>query len=69
MLWDCDRDPKHILASTTTDANGRFAFPQAKGVKVHYLHLSLNGFDPMQVVVKISRFTRSELNIKMQVAT
>jgi hypothetical protein len=27
---DCDREPKHVLASTTTDANGHFAFPPTK---------------------------------------
>jgi hypothetical protein len=69
MLWDCDRDSKHIVATVTTDANGRFAFPQAKEAKVHYLHLSLNGFDPMEIVVIVSRFARTEPRIKMTIAT
>ena len=69
MLWDCDRDPKHIMTSTTTDCVGHFAFPDAKKAKAHYLHLNLDGFDPMQVVVKVSRFARSELHIRMHVAT
>jgi len=69
MLWDCDRDPKRVMASTTTDANGSFSFPQAKKAKAHYLHLSLRGFDPMQIVVKLSRLARSELHIQMHVAT
>jgi hypothetical protein len=69
MLWDCDRDPKHVMSSTKTDANGHFSFARAKKAKAHYLHLSLDGFDPMEVVVKVSRFARSEPRIKMRVAT
>jgi hypothetical protein len=69
MLRDCDQDPKHILASTTTDANGHFAFPEAKKAAAHYLHLSSSGFDPMQVIVKVSRLARSAPHIQMHIAT
>jgi len=69
MLWDCERDPKHVLASTKTDANGHFAFPGASKVRTHYLHLSLNGWDPMQVIVKVSRLAGSAPRIKMYIAT
>jgi hypothetical protein len=69
MLWNCDTNPNHIIASTTTDASGHFSFPHAKRAKAHYLHLSLSGFDPMQVIVKVGRFARSEPQIKMTVAT
>jgi hypothetical protein len=68
MLWDCRRDPKHVIASTKTDANGRFLFPQTKKTKTHYLQLSLDGFDPMEIVVKLSPFSRSEPHIQMHVA-
>jgi hypothetical protein len=69
MLWDCDGDPKHVLAVVKTDAKGHFSFPQASKVRTHYLHLSLNGFDPMQVVVKVSRLAESAPRIKMHIAT
>ncbi|MGD0890407.1 MAG: carboxypeptidase-like regulatory domain-containing protein [Terracidiphilus sp.] len=69
MLWGCDRDPKHVIASKKTNANGHFSFPRAKKAKAYYLHLSLDGFDPMQIVVKVTRLARSELHIQMQVAT
>jgi hypothetical protein len=69
MLWNCETDPRHIIASTTTDASGHFSFPNAKKGKVHYLYLNLSGFDPLQVIVKVGRFARSEPQIKMTVAT
>jgi hypothetical protein len=69
MLWDCDRNSRHVTASTKTDTNGHFSFPGTRKAKVHYLHLSLDGFDPMQVMVKLNRSARSELRIQMHIAT
>jgi hypothetical protein len=69
VLWDCDRDPKHVIASEKTDANGHFSFPRAKKAKAYYLHLSVAGFDPMQVIVNVGRYERSELHIQMNIAT
>jgi hypothetical protein len=69
MLWDCDRNPKHVMASTKTDTNGHFSFRRTRNAKVHYLHLSLDGFDPMQITVIVKRSAPSELRIQMQVAT
>jgi len=69
MLWDCDRDPRHILASTTTDANVYFAFPQAKRARTHYLHLRLAGFNPMHIAVKTRLFAKASLRIQLEVST
>jgi hypothetical protein len=66
---DCDKEPKHGLASTMTDANGHFAFPKARRGKKHYLHLSCPGFDPMQFSVKLRFFARKEMRIKLHIAT
>jgi hypothetical protein len=68
---DCFREPKHILRSTTTDANGHFAFPNTKAGTTHYLHLYSRppGFDPMMITVKLRLFARAKLLIKLTVAT
>ncbi|MGA3159969.1 MAG: hypothetical protein ABSC77_02045 [Terracidiphilus sp.] len=66
---DCDREPKHILSSTTTDANGHFTFPHQKSGTTHYLYLHSNGFDPMKITVQLRRFATKNLRIKLVVAT
>ena len=65
----CNSDPKHVLASTTTDGNGHFSFPKISMWRTRYLHLSLSGMDPMEVRVKWSLFAHSQVTIKMVVAT
>jgi len=68
LQGDCDRDPKHVLGSTETDANGHFVFPRAKLGTTHYLHLSCRGFDPMQIAVKLRFFARPGVRIKLYIA-
>src|ERR1035438_4428829 len=53
MILDCHSEPKHVLASTTSDYNGHFKLPHAKMGSTHYIFVSYPGFDPMQI-------TRSE---------
>ncbi len=66
---DCNREPKHVLRSTKTDANGRFAFPHQKMGTTHYLFLHSELFDSVRVTVKLRRFARAEVRIKLVVAT
>lgn len=69
LVGDCDQDPKHVLASTTTDVNGHFAFPRAKMGTTHYLHVRCNGWDPMPFSVKMRRLARTTLRIRLRTAT
>ena len=69
MVLDCHSEPKHILASTTTDSNGRFKLPHAKMGSTHYLYVYCPGFDPMQITVKLRWFARRNLRIKLHIAT
>jgi hypothetical protein len=69
MLLDCHTEPKHILASTTTDSKGRFKFPQPKMGTTHYLYVTRNGFDPMQITVKLRWFAKGNLRIQLAIAT
>ena len=66
---DCDQYPKHVLASTKTDANGHFAFPQARMGTAHYLFVRVDGWDPMQITVKLRWFAKGNLRIRLHIAT
>lgn len=65
----CDGDPKHVIASTESDSNGHFSFPRLGVWRTRYLHLSLNGMNPMEVGVKWAFFAHVGVKIKMVVAT
>jgi hypothetical protein len=69
MLLDCHSEPKHVLASTTTDSKGYFRFLHAKTGSTHYLYLTQTGFDPMQITVKLRLFARAGLRLNLVIAT
>jgi hypothetical protein len=69
MILDCHSEPKHVLASTTSDSEGRFKLPHAKMGTTHYLFVYCSGFDPMQITVKLRWFARRHLRIKLIIAT
>ena len=65
---DCAREPRHVLASATTDQNGRFAFKSLKLRCTRGLRLSMNGLDPMEIRVQWRLFAPREVRIEMRVA-
>jgi len=69
MILDCHSEPKHVLASTTSDSNGHFKFQHAKMGSTHYLFVYCPGFDPMQITVKLRWFAKRNLRIKLVIAT
>jgi hypothetical protein len=69
MILDCHSKPEHILASTTTDSNGRFKLTHAKMGSTHYLFVYCPGFDPMQITVKLRWFAKRNLRIRLVIAT
>jgi hypothetical protein len=69
MILDCHSEPKHVLASTKTDAHGHFEFPRAKMWTTHYLYVMCDGFDPIQITVKLRWFAKGNLRIKLVIAT
>jgi hypothetical protein len=68
-LLDCHSEPKHVLASATTDSKGHFKFPRAKMGTTHYLNISCYGFEPMQITVKLRWFAKRNLRIRLDTAT
>ena len=69
MILDCHSEPKHVLASTTSDSNGRFRFPHTKMGTTHYLFVYYPGFDPMQITVKLRWFAKGNLRIQLHIAS
>jgi hypothetical protein len=69
MILDCHSEPKHVLASATTDSNGRFKLTDAKMRTTHYLFVYYPGFDPMQITVRLRWFAKGNLRIQLQIAT
>jgi hypothetical protein len=69
LIEDRDATFTRVLASTTTDANGRFAFPQSKLGTTHYLNVQSKGFDPMHITVVLKGIAKGHVKIQLRVAT
>ncbi len=66
---DVDETANKVLATVTTDAQGRFAFPHAPSGTSHFLHLRARGFNPLEVIVKVGGLPRPTLHLKMPIAS
>ena len=62
-------DWKELLRSTKTDAAGAFTFAPVKDRSVHYLQLTMKGFNPLRVRVKVDSKRGKELQLKMELST
>ena len=69
LVEDCDATFTRILASTRTDREGRFTFSKAKSGSTHYLILSMNGFNPMHVTVRIRHLAHTGVLVHLYSAT
>jgi hypothetical protein len=69
LVEECSSDWKQSLRSTKTDAKGGFTLAPVKGRDVYYLQLSMNGFDPLRVRVKIDPKRGKNLRLKLEIAT
>jgi Carboxypeptidase regulatory-like domain len=68
-IEDRDATFARVLASTISDANGRFAFPQGKLGTAHYLNVQSKGFDPMHITVVLKGIAKGHVKIQLRVAT
>lgn len=62
-------DWKNVLASTKTDAGGRFSFETPKRGKLFYIRLSAPGMNIYELRVRIKRHAKQKLTIRLSVAT
>jgi hypothetical protein len=68
VATSCNADDAHVLASVKTDENGHFAFPNLNLRQPRLIHLSMNGFDPMEARVKWRLFAPREVRLMLTVA-
>jgi len=68
-IEDCDPAFDRVLASTTTDASGHFAFPEAKIGTTHYLRLKSNGFNQMHIAAELRHLAKGAVRVRLVVAT
>ncbi|MDQ3634111.1 MAG: carboxypeptidase-like regulatory domain-containing protein [Acidobacteriota bacterium] len=65
-LLNCDWGEK--IDSISTDENGKFRFPNIyKGT--HFLRFKVEGFNELEVRIKLTDKTKRKLNFKMEVST
>jgi hypothetical protein len=69
VVEECDATFSLVHSTTTADADGYFAFPDAKIGSTFHLQAKSLGFDPMRITVKLRRFARAELRIELVIAT
>jgi hypothetical protein len=69
LIEDCDTNFKQVRASTWTDENGHFTLRHGRIGTTHFLRVSKDGFDPMQITVQLRRSADPELSIKLHIAT
>jgi len=62
-------DWKESLRSTQTDASGAFTFAPVKGRDLYYFQLTLKGFNPLRVRVKVDRKRGKELQLHLELST
>jgi len=65
----CSSDWKNVLASTKTDAGGRFSFEPPKRGKLFYIRVSGPGMNIYELRVRINKHSAQELTIHLSVAT
>jgi hypothetical protein len=62
-------DWKEPLRSTKTDAAGKFALAPIKGRGLYYLQLTMKGFNPLRVRVRVDPKRGKELRVSMEFST
>jgi hypothetical protein len=69
LIEDCDPTFKKVRRSAWTDENGHFALRRGRTGTTHYLRVSRDGFDPMQMIVQLKPSASAELTIQLHIAT
>lgn len=69
LVEEFTSDWKESLRTTHTDAAGGFTFVPVKGRVVYYLQLTMKGFNPLRVRVKVEPKRGKDLQLKMVLST
>lgn len=68
-VTELSSDGKTVIRTTLTDKVGNFSLSQNTQNKVHHLKVSMNGFNPLLLHVKLSKWTSRHLVLTLYVAT
>jgi hypothetical protein len=69
LVEELSSEWKEVLRTTKTDPTGKFSFAPVKGRDVYYIQLSMDGFDPLRIRLKIDPKLGKNLRLKLKVAT
>ena len=69
LVEELSSDWKESLRSTKTNAAGSFTFASVRGRDVYYLQLTMKGFNPLRVRVKVDSKRGKQLQLKMEFST
>jgi len=69
LVEERSSDWKSSLRSTTSDNTGHFSFDPVQGREIYYLQLSLDGFNQLQVRVKVDPKRGKALTLPMFLST
>jgi hypothetical protein len=69
QVLELSSDWQTVLRTTTTDGNGKWSLPPMAGQQIYYLRFVANGFDPLQVRVKLNPTKGRDLRFKLPIAT
>lgn len=62
-------DHKQVIRSVRTDTDGKFALPSEPGKKIYNLMIWSDGFNPLLIRVRTSRWTKRLLDLRLYVST
>jgi hypothetical protein len=69
QVFEVSSDWQTVLRTTTTDSNGKWSLPSMPGRQVYYLRFVADGFNPLQVRVRLNRRKGKDLRFKLPIAT
>jgi len=69
LVEEFTSDWKESLRSTKTNEAGSFTFASVRGRDVYYLQLTMKGFNPLRVRVKVDSKRGKKLQLKMEFST
>jgi hypothetical protein len=69
QVLEVSSDWQTVLRTTTTDSNGKWFLTPAPRQQVYYLRFIADGFNPLQVRVKLNRKKGRDLRFKLPVST
>ncbi len=62
-------DGGRVVRTVQTDENGYFSLPPERNQRIYLIRISRNGFNPLIVHVKTTRWTKKTLKLRLEIGT